>query len=534
MTIKNILLFLFCIVVGGLISLWLGQDIGFDINNYHLYIPYAFLHGRLFTDIIAAGPVHTFFNPLPDIPFFLLFYYLNDWPKVTGFLLGGYYGIFLFALFKWVPLVLQGNRCQDKCLQWITVFFAATGMAAFLQVGHSSNEELMGFLAVLAAYLIFRGTDEKLHFNLKNILWAAFWASLATGLKHTAAPAAIGIGTACLFLLIKNKSSYKQYFYVIGAALGGFLLTDGYFLWEKYDKLQNPLFPFFNHIFHSPFYPNEALANSSYVPDGWKEWLFLPFLRVTWFNNWDYVVDFRLILGLTSVVLLIIGGLFYIKKRPLSKTYALLLCFFIGTYVPWVILFGNLRYGIFLEVLSSLLFVFLLRRFLSAKFVCVIVVGILFLSAFTPFPRFPRTPYKHKNILFSQSVSMEKNSLVVVVGHISFVIPFLDPSAKYIGGVILTKEFLDTDQGTLNYVCPLQYLDYQHFFNPRIYETIQNHQGAIYILMPSLSWLMSEPFWKTYGLTPPTSCQLLQTNIRPNRIYPGDIALCRVEKIVKN
>ncbi len=529
MTIKNILLFLFCIVVGGLISLWLGQDVGLDIRNYHLYIPYAFLHGRLFTDIIAAGPVHTFFNPLPDIPFFLLFYYLNDWPKVTGFLLGGYYGIFLFALFKWVPLVLQGNRWQDKCLQWITVCFAATGMGAFLQVGHSSNEELMGFLAVLAAYLIFRGTDEKLHFNLKNILWAAFWASFATGLKHTAAPAAIGIGTACLFLLIKNKSSYKQYLYVMGAALAGFLLTDGYFLWEKYAKLQNPLFPYFNHIFQSPLYPLEALPNSPFVPNGWKEWLFLPFLRVTWLNNWDYVVDFRLILGLTSVVLLIVGGLFYIKKRPLSKTYALLLCFFIGTYVPWVILFGNLRYGIFLEVLSSLLFVGLLRRFLSAKYLCVIVAGLFLFSIFKPLPQWPRKKYEQKNLVFSQKLRINDNALIIVGGHYSYLIPFLGDQNKYIGGIHYVPEKLNVSKDSLWALNPLQNLDYQHNWDPVIYQKIKEHQGPVYLLIPSLLWLWNDNFWNTYGLAGPTGCQSFKTNLTPH-FYTSGMALCLVKK----
>ena len=81
-------------------SLLTGQDVCFDLQNYHLYTPYAFLTGRFETDIIPAGALHTFFNPLLDIPFFIIFYYLNEWPLLTGFLQGVYFGLFLFILWK--------------------------------------------------------------------------------------------------------------------------------------------------------------------------------------------------------------------------------------------------------------------------------------------------------------------------------------------------------------------------------------------------------------------------------------------------
>lgn len=54
-----------------MLSLLLGQDMCFDFQNYHLYAPYAFLHGRANVDIIPAGALHTFFNPLLDVPSYL-------------------------------------------------------------------------------------------------------------------------------------------------------------------------------------------------------------------------------------------------------------------------------------------------------------------------------------------------------------------------------------------------------------------------------------------------------------------------------
>lgn len=529
--IKNICLLLLCICIGGSISLILGQDIGFDIRNYHLYLPYAFLHNRLFSDIIAAGPVHTFFNPLPDIPFFLLFYYLNDWPKLTGFLLGGYYGLLLFTVYKWTSLFWQGKNRWDEFLRILTVIFSLTGMAAILQVGHSSNEELMALLAVLSAFFLFKGTQEDFSFNLKYICLATFLVSFSTGLKHTAAPAALGVGLCCLFLLIKNKSSYKKYLCILGTALGGFLLADGYFLFEKYNKLWNPFFPFFNHIFQSPLFPNEALANSPYVPNGWKEWLFLPFLRLN-FPNWDYHLDFRLLLGLVSFVVLLLGIIIYIKKRPSSKTQVLLIGLFAGTYIPWTILFGNMRYSIFLEILSCILFVWLLRKFIPAKYLWVAVAGLTLFSVCRELPRWPREPYNQKNITFSQKATIKDNALVLIGGHHSFLIPFLNPKARYIGGVHLSAEDFDIPIQMARPVSPLQPLDYTHHFNPIIRKEIARHQGELYLLVPFLDWVLrKDDFWKTYGLdTSVKYCQVMRTNILKQSYIDGAMALCLVKK----
>jgi hypothetical protein len=46
---------LFCLFLGAGISVLLGQDGNWDIRNYHLYIGWAALHGRLGIDLAAAS-----------------------------------------------------------------------------------------------------------------------------------------------------------------------------------------------------------------------------------------------------------------------------------------------------------------------------------------------------------------------------------------------------------------------------------------------------------------------------------------------
>src|SRR5947199_5296456 len=62
---------------GGFV-VWLGKDQSWDFRNYHWYIPYAFLHGRMGFDVAVAHQA-TYYNPFLDIPFYLLATHAPSW-----------------------------------------------------------------------------------------------------------------------------------------------------------------------------------------------------------------------------------------------------------------------------------------------------------------------------------------------------------------------------------------------------------------------------------------------------------------------
>jgi hypothetical protein len=64
----GLILAVFYFVLLGIVSLYLGQDISWDIRNYHFYNPYMLLTGRMQYDILPAQ-IQTFLNPTMDIPF---------------------------------------------------------------------------------------------------------------------------------------------------------------------------------------------------------------------------------------------------------------------------------------------------------------------------------------------------------------------------------------------------------------------------------------------------------------------------------
>jgi hypothetical protein len=72
-------------LLGGLLSLLLGQDANWDLRNYHLYNGYAALHGRLGVDL-APAQLQSYFNPLLDVLHYAL---MSGLPApLAGFALG--------------------------------------------------------------------------------------------------------------------------------------------------------------------------------------------------------------------------------------------------------------------------------------------------------------------------------------------------------------------------------------------------------------------------------------------------------------
>src|ERR1700742_4340054 len=56
----------------------LGKDTSWDFRNYHWYIPYAFLNGRMTVDV-AVAHMATYYNPLVDVPFYWLAVHAPAW-----------------------------------------------------------------------------------------------------------------------------------------------------------------------------------------------------------------------------------------------------------------------------------------------------------------------------------------------------------------------------------------------------------------------------------------------------------------------
>lgn len=522
--IKNILFLGLALLAAGCLSILMGQDASVDLLNYHLYTPFAFLHRRFYWDIIPAG-MHTFFNPLLDVPYYLLFTHLNDYPRLTAFIQGLWYGIFLFFGWKVTALVFpQFKQAQDKLIRLNAFILAVTGIAALSQIGLSSNEVPLAAGVVWVCYAFLSNRYTAPAFFLLGALF---------GLKYTFGPAAAGLGLMGLYLLCKNKHPRKYILWCLAACAAGFLLTNGFFMWRLYKVFENPFFPFFNRFFQSPFFDPINLTNGPGTPTNWQQWLFLPFLRRT-LNVVEYQLDTRLCLGLVSFIgLAALWAWHKIRhtQEKLSPCLVPLLILFGVSYILWLYSFGVMRYSILLEFASALLFLLLLRRLLgpaTAGAACTLLTLYLLL---TPLPDWGRTAFQNKNST-AKVPEIEDNALVLLAGHVSFLVPLANPHAKYIGGFWFLPAQYPVQMGFMaKRLNILQPDDYRFHFEQPVRQEIDRHPGPIYILGPNSPVVTDERTWEKYRLSvadPKTNCKKFYANM--DNIY-GGFLLCPAQKI---
>jgi hypothetical protein len=94
-------------LVGGALALLGGFRPEWDLLNYHLYNPHAWLHGRAAIDV-APAQLQSYLNPLFHLPHYLAFRYLSA--GVLVFATGAVQGSQLLLLYLLLKQLLGGKR----------------------------------------------------------------------------------------------------------------------------------------------------------------------------------------------------------------------------------------------------------------------------------------------------------------------------------------------------------------------------------------------------------------------------------------
>ncbi len=360
MRAKNLCLSAGFVLFGALVSVLMKFELVWDFMNYHYYNGYALTAGRLGYDIAPAS-LNTYFNPLLDALTFWLVNALNDYPDLYYAVTGVPFGLLLFACFKINSLFLKDSRLNIAAL-----IIGATGFATWFQIGSSTNEIPAALLVMTGLYLLLKSLFVK--FDAAAFCAAAFITGAAAGLKATAVIYCFACGCA---LICFYKHLDKPFFRVASFAfsgLAGFLAVNGFWMYKLYVLFKNPVFPFLNKVFKSPFFDD---VNYSYrlifIERSWLDALTLPFSFAAHFTPSyaantvfsDCRVPFLIILFFCSLP-------FY--KRVLNdKPLSFLILWGAAAFLLWLYFFSVARYLIPVEMLAGL-FAVLAARSLFSRF----------------------------------------------------------------------------------------------------------------------------------------------------------------------
>ncbi len=343
-------------MVIGVIAALLPPGANWDLGNYHYHNAWSFLNGRFDADLAPAW-IHSYLNPIEDVPFYLGNRYLPG--RLVAFAMGLVQGASFPLLYLLARrLIFSAASWRDALGAALLALLAIASPEWALQLG-STYYDYLGSLAAIGSLLLLATPVSP-----AGMRWRIFAAGLMIGItvgaKETAAPMAIGIGVA-LPLLARpwREGAVAIVIFAVGGVLGT-LATGGYWGWFLWEHFHNPVFPFLNGIFHPQAAAIPDGRTNAHIAHGMFEYLFYPFVGYfDWPRDEDAPMwDLRFPLLNVAIPF---GALLWwrVRRRTEGATgnkpprfLPFLLVSLTVAYVVWLIGFGVLRYALTMLLLT--------------------------------------------------------------------------------------------------------------------------------------------------------------------------------------
>jgi hypothetical protein len=426
--------------LAGVILAWaafvvvLGKDMSWDFRNYHWYIPYAFLHGRMDFDVSVAHQA-TYYNPFLDIPFYVLATHTPSWFALG--VLGAVQGANI------VPLYLIARSMLR--LPWrrvaaaLLAFVCATGSLTVGLAGTTYYDNVLSLLILGGIAAIVCNRDRLRAGPLADALLisgvAGFAVGAAAGLKLPEGLYAFGFAAALAVLPGNLKRRGAR---LLAGAIGGIagvVLFAGFWFVKMYRETGNPLFPYFNQFFHSPLALQASYRDARFIPHRWPKRLLLPILFSL---HWQVANDLPfqdIRVGLTYVIGILTAPLAFFRRRDtfVDATAVGALFAFAGvSYAVWVFAFGIYRYILTLEMLAPILIVGAIGLWPIGKYIQAIAIAAAAVAVglTTRFDILDRAPLGDPYIQASfPTIIAPRHSMILMTGEapMGYLVPELPP-----------------------------------------------------------------------------------------------------------
>jgi hypothetical protein len=501
-------------VAAGLYSVHCGTDANWDLKNYHLYNPLAYLHDRLTFDV-APAQIQSYYNPLPDLPYYWLLENLNHHPRLVAFLLGIPAGIYAYATLRIALLVarivIPGRIAPVAGL--LAALIGLTGAGFMPLIGTTTHDVDLGIM-ILGALYFFLSALSRPNVDLRPVALAGLSTGVGIGIKLVGVIYAAPLG---ILVLITFGLRGALVFGI--PLLASSLVFLGSHTWSLWSKLSNPLFPYFNNIFRSPDWLPLAPADVRFVPASFFEALVYPFLWAT--PNTSLVSeltmrDLRLALAISAITFAFIelvtravaeaptpcrGSTFREKGRR-CRVPVMLLAFVMAAYALWVSLFGIYRYFIVVESLSGVCMLvaasFVFRR-QAAPTLVALAVSLIVTNIWVLRPDWGHVAHGER-VISVDPLLIAPGSLIVIADDAphGYLVLFMPPESEVIS---INNNFIQPQQA--------------HALNRRMQTIVASHTGPVFVIVsPSTSDESAGRALSAYGLVA-RECRVVRTNIEP-------------------
>ena len=337
--------FIIIVIVPLLVLYFAGAvipDVSVDVMNYHITNGDRALTGPLFreADFFPAG--YYTISPIPDM-LTAMFRFL------LGYRLGTLVNLLLFV---WTSLIVDKFLSAVIQLPRTRYIFIFLILSCEYCLGEM-NSYMIDFAGVpLLLEAIWAVTHFEYYKNKKYyVLFICFLIGLSVAMKMINLAYSIPILILLMYRIIRNKIKICFRYVILCFIM---LLTPtlpfGLYL---YAKTSNPVFPFYNSLFKSPYFPLVNYKNILYSPKNFVETVLWPVVITLHPGKASPSATYsgRLALGL----LVIIISIKWCKKDRIP----LMLIWIIGALL-WPTDKGFIRYALFLEILGGMIIVYVL------------------------------------------------------------------------------------------------------------------------------------------------------------------------------
>lgn len=508
------------LLAGAASVLLLRQDVNWDLQNYHFYNAWAFVHGRLGWDL-APAQVQTFHNPLLDLPFYWMV--AADWPpRLISFAMALPAGVGAFFLAKILLLSfadLPGRQRWGYPILAFAVGVTASGPVSLL--GSTMNDWPGTALVMVALWLLLQRSERR------GAHWPAVAAAgcivgIASGLKLTTATYAVGLCVALLAQPPILARGLRDAVAFAVAVVAGLSLSSGAWMWTLYTHFESPLFPYFNDILGSPWWDATRLVDPRFGPRTLAGWLTFPLPLLQFSSGYVTELFFR-DWRLPLIYLASIGALAaWLVRRVRRRTrphavsadsadkWRLVLVFWGASLVVWAAMHAVYRYMMPLELLSGAVLFYLLRLSVPRRWVPTAAAITAALAILTVrYPDWGRIDYgEHYFVVTVPPVAPRAAILLLSDQAMAFVLPYLPPDGRFLGA----------DNSFNN-------PRYHNRLETEVARTVREHGGPLYSLAPSDG--VASAALSAHGLRRiPGGCASIVSNMSP---LP--LELCLLDRI---
>jgi hypothetical protein len=388
--------------VGARLTIHMGQDLNWDLLNYHFYNAYWLAAGRFARDVHAAG-VQSFLNPLVDLPLYLAAR-AGISPTVFFLALGALHGGCLFLIHRLTVLLLPGSPPAVAAAgATLAAATAAFGSGFLSEVGNTMHDNTLAIPLLLSMGLLLAEVGREETGTRARMLGAGVLAGAAAGMKLSLGPICLGLGAAALLIPARTAGRLvRAALFSVGVGFG-VVLTAGYWMWVMFVNFQSPLFPFVNTLFASPYAPLQNFADARFLPKTAGEFVFYPFYWMAvqntvtepLFRDGRMAAAMMCLAGFVLWIVLSRGRTQAPEDRLRINRLAMVAVFWIVSYVVWVKMFAIYRYVISLELLTGTILIGLLALMTAdwRRWLALAIPVCLALSMTVRVPDWGRTPW---------------------------------------------------------------------------------------------------------------------------------------------